>query len=133
MAERGEGMAKDLAEALKWTRKAAEQGNADAQCHLGALLAQGNGVRKDGTEAVQWYRKAAEQGLAQAQALLGSAYLTGDGVARSEPEAYVWFLLAKAGGDAASAQAVERMEKELSPEAVAEGQKRASETWKKKP
>jgi len=84
-------------------------------------------------EAVQWYRKAADQGLAQAQALMGAACLQGEGVARSPQEAYVWFLLAKAGGDAPSAQAVERMEKELPPEAVAEGQKRASEAWKKRP
>jgi uncharacterized protein len=33
----GRGVARDYAEAVRWYRKAAEQGDADAQCDLGNM------------------------------------------------------------------------------------------------
>ena len=57
----GMGCPKDYAEAVKWYRKAAEQGDAEAQFNLGLMYADGEGVPKDYAEAVKWYRKAAEQ------------------------------------------------------------------------
>ena len=57
-------MPEDDAEAVKWYRKAAEQGLASAQCYLGLRYDFGKGVPEDDAEAVKWYRKAAEQGLA---------------------------------------------------------------------
>ena len=47
---------------MKWYRKAAEQGLAEAQYNLGQVYTKGDGVAKDMIEAVKWYRKAAEQG-----------------------------------------------------------------------
>ncbi len=47
---------------MKWYRKAAEQGNAKAQCRLGWCYYYGDGVYKDRAEAMKWYRQAAEQG-----------------------------------------------------------------------
>lgn len=44
-------------------RKAAEQGDADAQYNLGFCYYNGNGVTQSYTEAVKWYKKAAKQGL----------------------------------------------------------------------
>ena len=52
----------DYAEAVKWYRKAAEQGHAEAQYLLGVMYNNGNGVIKDFQEARKWYQKAAEQG-----------------------------------------------------------------------
>ena len=46
------------------TRKAAEQGIAEAQSNLGLMYSDGLGVKQDYTEAAKWFRKAAEQGLA---------------------------------------------------------------------
>ena len=51
-------------------RKAAEQGNADAQFNLGLMYFEGEEVSQDDAEAVEWWRKAAEQGLAAAQSIL---------------------------------------------------------------
>ena len=59
---------------MKWYRKAAEQGHADAQNNLGLCYQYGKGVAKDYAEAVKWYRKAAEQGHARAQCNLGYCY-----------------------------------------------------------
>ena len=47
---------------MKWYRKAAEQGHANAQCNLGYCYKYGEGVETNKAEAVKWYRKAAEQG-----------------------------------------------------------------------
>ncbi len=48
---KGEGLSKDYAQAVKWLRKAAEQGFAIAQTDLGAMYANGQGVSKDYAEA----------------------------------------------------------------------------------
>ena len=63
MYRNGEGVPQDYAEAVKWYRLAAEQGDADAQYNLGLMYDNGNGVPQDYKEAVKWYRLAAEQGV----------------------------------------------------------------------
>jgi DNA-directed RNA polymerase subunit RPC12/RpoP len=78
----GVGVAKDLAEAAIWWRKAAEQNNDSAQYGLGVCYYFGFGVTKNGAEAVNWWRKAAEQGNAPAQYFLGVKYDAGEGVGR---------------------------------------------------
>ena len=57
----------DYAESVKWYRKAAEQGNADAQAALGNCYRDGIGVAKDENEAVIWLNKAIAQGHAGAR------------------------------------------------------------------
>ncbi len=47
---------------MKWHRKAAEQGNVQAQNALGFMYEQGQGAPKDDAEALRWLRKAAAQG-----------------------------------------------------------------------
>jgi TPR repeat protein len=51
---------KDDKEAVKWHRKAAEQGDADAQNNLGWSYATGEGVSKDLSKAKFWVKKAYE-------------------------------------------------------------------------
>ncbi len=55
-------MPEDDAEAVKWYGKAAEQGNAGAQCLLGVMYANGEGVLEDYVRAYSWYNLAAAQG-----------------------------------------------------------------------
>ncbi len=47
---------------MKWYRKAAEQGNADAQTTLGVMYANGEGVPEDFIQAHMWFNLAAAQG-----------------------------------------------------------------------
>ena len=89
--ERGRGVAKDYAEAVKWYRKAAEKDHAIAQHNLGIMYANGRGVAQDYAEAVKWFRKAAEQDYANAQSNLGLMYENGQGVAKNYAEAVKWF------------------------------------------
>jgi S1-C subfamily serine protease len=80
--ERGLGVVKDLAEAVRLYRLAAAQGLADAEQNLAAAYQFGRGVQKDDAEAAHWYRLAAEQGAPAAQNNLAILYLTGQGVPR---------------------------------------------------
>ncbi len=54
----------DYAEAVKWFRLSAEQGNAKGQGALAILYKNGLGVTQDYKEAAKWYRLSAEQGNA---------------------------------------------------------------------
>lgn len=63
----GRGVEQSYSEAVKWLHKAAEQGDAKAQCNLGYCYEKGHGVEKSYTEALKWYRRAAQQGHEKAQ------------------------------------------------------------------
>jgi len=60
----------DYTEALRWFRKAAAQGDANAQTFLGLMYGSGRGVKQDDAEALNWFRKAAAQGNADAQEMV---------------------------------------------------------------
>ena len=72
--ENANGVTQDYSEAVKWYRKAAEQGYAQGQSNLGFMYEKGRGVTQDYSEAVKWYRKAAEQGEPAGQSNLGFMY-----------------------------------------------------------
>jgi len=79
-------------------------------------------------EAAKWYRQAAEQNFAPAQGILGICYEYGEGVAEDSVEAYKWMLLAARQGNENAKKFMTIMESELlTPEQIAQGQKRARE------
>lgn len=82
------GTAQDRQESVKWYKKAADQGLADAQFRLADSYS--NGVPQDGAEAAKWYRMAAEQGHQEAQRALWLMYAEGDGVPQDGAEAIKW-------------------------------------------
>jgi TPR repeat protein len=96
---KGDGVAKNMEEAVKWLTKSAEQGNADAQMSLGALYVSGRGVPKNSTEAAKWYRLAAEQGRPAAQVQMARMHLAGAGVVKDDVEAAKWASLAQTQGE----------------------------------
>jgi hypothetical protein len=96
----GAGVEKDEQEAVRWYRKAAEQGHPLAQCNLGLCLGRGSGVAQDYVEASCWLHKAAEQCDALAQRSLGIAYSNGLGVGQDHLEAAKWFRKAARQGNA---------------------------------
>ena len=98
MYDKGEGVTRDYAEAVRWYRRAAAQGHAIAQFNLGVMYAKGEGVTRNYAEAVRWYRRAAEQGEATAQNNLGLMYDRGEGVTRDYAEAVRWYRRAAAQG-----------------------------------
>jgi len=63
----GRGVPQDYAEAMRWYRKAADQGNAGAQNNIGTLYDNGQGVRQDLPQARAWMQKAAASGYESAK------------------------------------------------------------------
>ena len=59
-----------VGKAVEWYRKAAEQGDADAQYSLGLMYANGKGVAQDDVKAYTWLAVAAANGEAQAEVWL---------------------------------------------------------------
>jgi len=94
------GLEPDLAEATKWFRKSAEQGNAFGQAVLGNMYVNGIGVKQDFVEATHWLRKSAEQGNAFGQAFLGVMYGVGSGVKQDQEQGVKWMSRSAKQGNA---------------------------------
>jgi len=62
MYDNGRGVSEDDAEAVRWFRLAAEQGNGSAQYNLGVMYINGDGVPKDRVLALMWCLLSASQG-----------------------------------------------------------------------
>jgi len=84
-----------LSDAAEWLgdwHPLAEQGDADAQFHLGVMYESGQSVLRNDADAIKWYRQAAEQDDAVAQFNLGIMYAKGG--APNYAEAAPWYRLA---------------------------------------
>ena len=97
--EVGKGVKKDLAQAIYWYRKSAEQGDVDGQSALASLYFEGPMEVRDLAQGDHWLRKAAEQGGSGSQRLLGIAYEQGLGVGRDPVESAKWFEKSAKQGD----------------------------------
>ena len=76
----GCGVKRDVAKAVGWYKRAAENNRPDAQTWIGWAYWYGfHCLPCDQVEAVKWFRKAAENGSADAPRLLGAAYAEGRG------------------------------------------------------
>ena len=82
-----------LAKAHHYFLKAAEQGNAEAQCQLGLLYAQGLGVAQDVGQAAEWYQRASAKAHPKAQFNLAFLCAHGEGVEQDYIQAYMWYRL----------------------------------------
>ena len=113
----------------------ADQGDAEAQYKLGLIYRNGQGVPQDNKEAARWYGLAADQGYALGQYNLGLMYAKGRGVPQDYIQAYMWYNLAASNsrGDLRllAVKGRNQAAKEMTPEAIAEAQRLASE-WKPK-
>ena len=89
--EYGDGVEQNIEKAMKWYRKAAKQGHAEAHFYLAS-----NG------EGTEWYRMAAENGHAGAQCYIGECFYGGEGVEQDYAEAAKWFQKAADQGNKAA-------------------------------
>jgi hypothetical protein len=97
----GQGVPQDEAAAVRWWKKAAEQGDVTAEGNLGTAYGLGIGVPKDTVESLRWHTKAAENGNAASQFSLGMFYLQGNGVPKDEAEGVKWLRKSADQGNAA--------------------------------
>ena len=116
-------MPQDFAKAAHWFRLAAEQGLAAAQNNLGVRYYKGQGVETNYVEAVKLYRKAAEQGLPDGLVNLAICYADGHGVTKDLVKALIYLNTAAARGDRFAAQTRQFLQKKMTSEQIAEGQR----------
>ncbi len=91
--------ASDPKASFEWFAKAAAQGQALAQYHVGHCYEHGIGIQAVScSEAVRWYQAAAVQGVPAAQMALGACYRQGKGVAEDLNEAVRWYKEAEKNG-----------------------------------
>jgi len=106
----GAAVGRDLSEAVRWFRVAADQGVAGAMSELGFMYRFGLGVGANDKESarllqaaaekgaptgdedgIRWFREAAEGGYARAQWSFGALYESGKGVPKDANEAFRWY------------------------------------------
>ena len=118
---------KDYVNAAISFKKAAEQGNVDAQFSLGDMYAQGLGVPKDEQQSASWFRKAAEQGFAPAQVNMGVMYAQGQGVKQDLVEAHKWFNIAGGAIDEEGMDLREAVEDQMTHDEISKAMRLAKD------
>ena len=84
---------RDLDQAQKFLKIAAEQNSAYGAYYLGRLMAD-----RDFTKAPRLYKIGADQGLPQAQYFYAKTLKEGRGIAQDRFTAYIWFTIALDAG-----------------------------------
>lgn len=96
----GDGLAKSREEAIVWLRKAAENGNSDAQYKFGYAEKIGEGVEKDAVDGLKWLQKSAQKGNPKAEYEIGTMYkYDRRTIKEDDAEAMRWFLKAANHGN----------------------------------
>jgi hypothetical protein len=135
---RGEGVQQDYNEALKYFKEVVGHEDDDrsyfevlnAAFMLGTMYEKGEGVQRDYVNAVNLYKLAARRESGKSQYRLAEMYYKGNGVLQDYVEAYAWAnIAASKGGINTTALRDEIMER-MTPEQIAEGQRRARELSK---
>ncbi|WP_290809124.1 hypothetical protein [Ferrovibrio sp.] len=115
----GQGVEKDINQAIHWYRMAAEKGFSRAQANLAAIYLQGDeGIPVDYAEAHKWFAAAAVQNLAVAQYNLGLMYELGLGVEKNEARALGWYNLAAKAGQPEAIERLSQLVKTTEPPLV---------------
>jgi hypothetical protein len=123
----------DYSVALREWQPLAQQGDANAQYHIGVLYHNGFGVTQDYQQAINWYRKAAEQGLAAAQFNLGVLFHNGGKVKLDYVQAYMWFDIAGINGVVQADNNRDVTATKMTPPQIAEAKRLAREWVAKHP
>jgi len=95
--------------AAEYYLKAANMGDARAQCNYAIMCKTGKGVKKNTAEAIIWIRKSAENGYYRAQAILGEMYHDGDGVYKDLDASVEWYVKAADNGSPIAAYTLAMM------------------------
>jgi len=78
-------------ERIFWYQKAADNGYVKAQYKLACYFYDGIIIEQDYKKAVSWFKKAADQGHVEAQYNLGNCYFYGNGTNQDFEKAINWF------------------------------------------
>ena len=125
MYRRGYGTSRDMAKAVQWYQRAADQNEPSAMYNLGVHLRDGIGVSADQEAATQWFEKAARKGHTAAMLNLGLRLFKGKGIARDRVTGYAWVQKAAGKANIPAIRQRRSLEKDLDTEQVQRGRKMA--------
>jgi TPR repeat protein len=94
----GHGVERDVEQAEKWLRMAANANHVRSMTRLGMLLFRDERSDEDKRESLDWYRRAAELGDSSGMISMGLAYREGRCVPVDEKKAVEWFIKAHEAG-----------------------------------
>ncbi|MCP9453316.1 MAG: sel1 repeat family protein [Nitrospira sp.] len=117
-----ERFARNVPEAVRWYRLAAQHHHVDALYRLCILTDQGLGTPQDFEEAVHWCRLAADAGHAKAMVTLGTFFERGQGVPKDRGQAYQWYNRAAAHGLEEGAKRRDRLARQMTTTQVTDAQ-----------
>lgn len=90
----GNGLKKNVTEAVYWFEKSAAQGNVGAYNNLGYIYSENKDeISQDYSKATEYFRKAAEAGSGEGQRNLGIMYLENRGVLQDYEQGCFWTFL----------------------------------------
>ena len=113
----------DYSNALVSFHTLADQGNTQAQHHLGDMYANGHGVPPQVEVALRWYEEAAQGGHRESQVQLGALYTYGSvGLPPDRAKAYAWLSIAAANGDPEAAMQRDEAEQVMPMDELEEAQ-----------
>jgi len=95
---KGLGVNKDAAMALRLFNEAARRGNPEGMFRVGFSYLDGIGVQKDAITACQWFMRAAAEHHPYAEGQTGICYFNGTGVVQNHETAFNYFVLAGQAG-----------------------------------
>ncbi len=116
------GVTQNLAEARRWTMRAADAGDPSAMHNLALYYFRGEGGKADPAAAAQWFTKAAQHGVVDSQYNLGLLYQSGSGVPRDLIQAYKWFTIAANAGDTEARASAIDLQAKLSPAQISQAE-----------
>ena len=88
----------DRAQAAKWARLAADQGDSAGQNVLGNMFRNGFEVPKDTKEALRLYKLSWSQGYNRAAGNIAEMYYQGEGLAKDATEGFKWLKIGAESG-----------------------------------
>ena len=95
----GEGTVADPAEAFRWMKLSADNGNVDAMRVAGGCYYNGFGIKENPKKAFALFKKAAECGDVDSMRLVADCYAIGSGTKADRIEAEKWYRRAAENGD----------------------------------
>lgn len=87
----GKNVEKDYYKAMEYFKKAADEGNEQAESYLGLFYEKGYGCEKDIKKSLYWYKKAALKGNIFSQYSLGFIYYEGEEIEQNLDCAFKWY------------------------------------------
>ena len=123
----------DIAGAIPLFEKAIEQGNPEANYHMGLLHARGDNVKQDYMLAHEHFHKAAMMGHPKALYYLGHLYGEGSGVEQDYVEALKWFWLSASYGDKRAKKFIRVMINKVTTEEYQRAEIEVKELWEQLP